>query len=144
MAEATPSSSKLFSSSYPKISLKSQNIYFIKVDFQKSLQLCLEIKMPSPSVTDYFYSARPSAESITRPVEAFSQRVSSSPPFFCRCSVSVRVYATSFFQINVTATLATQSVFENGFQLFRLLKNLTQVAKPINKCNRTVWRQPKA
>ena len=50
-----------------------------------------------PSVTDSLIQRGPSAESVARPFEAFSQRVSSSPPFFCRCSISVRVYTTPLF-----------------------------------------------
>ena len=67
------------------------------------------------SVTDVLIQRGPSAESVTRPVEALSQRVSSSPPFLAAVLSSVCVYTTSLFQINATATLTTQSVLENGF-----------------------------
>ena len=67
------------------------------------------------SVTDLLIQRGPSADSVTRPVEALSQRVSSSPPFLAAVLSSVRVYATSLFQINATATLATHNVLENGF-----------------------------
>ena len=66
-------------------------------------------------VTDLLIQRGPSADSVTRPVEALSQRVSSSLPFLAAVLSSVRVYATSLFQINATATLATHNVLENGF-----------------------------
>ena len=64
------------------------------------------------NVTDLLIQRGPSADSVTRPVEALSQRVSSSPPFLAAVLSSVRVYATSLFQINATATLATHNVLE--------------------------------
>ena len=61
--------------------------------------------------TDFLTQRRPSVESVTRLVEAFSQRVSSSPTLSYRHSVgcSLRVYANFFCQKNATVTLATQS-----------------------------------
>ena len=69
----------------------------------------------SASVTDLLIQRGPSADSVTRPVEALSQRVSSSPPFLAAVLSSVRVYAIFLFQINATATLAAHNVLENGF-----------------------------
>ena len=48
------------------------------------------------SVKDLLTQRGPSAESVTRPVEAFSQGVSSSPPFLCRCSVKHMRLCNSF------------------------------------------------
>ena len=65
------------------------------------------------SVTNILTQSRPSAEFVTSLVEAFSQRVSSSPLLSNRGSV--RLICNSFIANNATATLATQSVLETDF-----------------------------
>ena len=76
------------------------NINFLRICLPYSLLAHASVaalKTMIVSVTDLFTQRGPNPESIRRPVEGFSQRVASSPPFFCRCSVSVRVYATPLF-----------------------------------------------
>ena len=46
------------------------------------------LKHKSLYVANFLTPRGPCAESVIHPVEAFSQPVSSSPFFFCRCSVS--------------------------------------------------------
>ena len=59
---------------------------------------CEHIKAHYLVATDLSTQRGPNAESVTRPVEAFSQRVSSSTPFFCRCSVKRTRLINSFIQ----------------------------------------------
>ena len=78
------------------------------------------------TVTNLSIQRGPSTESVTRTVEIFSQRVLSSPPFLCRCSIKRRRVCNTFIPNKHDSLTGDTERTRKRFLTIKLPMNLTQ------------------